>query len=763
MPYSINEGSCETAEGKGGQYAVVKDDDGTQMGCHMTRDAALRQIAALEASEEIKILPESYREAEVEGINCSTCKHFEAGYCDKWDEEVDPAFVCDAYEAYDDMEVKAKVSAPQSVRNNFRRGLELHEEGLSGSGLEPATVAMARNIAGGGTIGEAQIRKGNRWWGRNERFLDEPKDSPAYVSALLWGGAAGRDWYRSLYRQLEAGTLKDVNMEDVLVSFGDAIKVISETDDTVTIGGYLVRYGNPVDTDLEGDYFTPDTYFGENTKATVVYHHGMDAKMGARRLGTGELKRDDAGLWMEAQLKMRDEYEKYIAEMVKQGKLGYSSGAVGHLVERTPTGKANRIDTWIIGEASITPTPAEPRNIVSLKSLFAGTEGDVQESIKTEDVQGTEESVTDTDTNLSDFTAMENNTQKAADQIVVPTLDQISAVMDEKLKAFSPAKQEGKTIDPAFNVNVKTKRGDDETKAFAYFVRTGDKGAIKASNDTDMNVGTAADGGNAVPTGHFQGIIARRDESMLAQRLGVRNIPGQGTTVNVPLDNEGDGEFVSTNETANFDRDAPALDQAAMTLVKYTKKIELSVELLEDEDSRLLEFLNDFVGRGMAKTHNNLLITEVGSNGTSLKTFNSATAVAAGEIEDLMSFGDLPYYLDEGNSNAFIMRPSTLMDIYSIRGAERAYHAQVGDTANTLMGYPVYFSQKTGATNTASSKSVYFGNFNYVGFREAPGFTVLRDPYSKAGSGQVVLHYYFRTVYKVLQAEAVGYGVHPSA
>ena len=525
----------------------------------------------------------------------------------------------------------------------------------------------------------------------------------------------------------------------------------------------MVRYGNPVDTDLEGDYFTPDTFFGENTKATVVYHHGMDAKMGARRLGTGELKRDDAGLWMEAQLKMRDEYEKYIAEMVKQGKLGYSSGAVGHLVERTPTGKANRIDTWIIGEASITPTPAEPRNIVSLKSLFAGTEGDVQESIKTEDVQGTEESVTDTDTNLSDFTAMENNTQKAADQIVVPTLDQISAIMDEKLKAFSPAKQEGKTIDPAFNVNVKTKRGDDETKAFAYFVRTGDKGAIKASNDTDMNVGSPADGGDAVPTGHFQGIIARRDESMLAQRLGVRNIPGKGTTVNVPIDNEGDGEFVSTNETANFDRDAPALDQAAMTLSKYTKKIELSVEVLEDEDSRLLEFLNDFVGRGMAKTHNNLLITEVGSNGTSLKTFNSATAVAAGEIEDLMSFGDLPYYLDEGNSNAFIMRPSTLMDIYSIRGAERAYHAQVGDTANTLMGYPVYFSQKTGATNTASSKSVYFGNFNYVGFREAPGFTVLRDPYSKAGSGQVVLHYYFRTVYKVLQAEAVGYGVHPSA
>ena len=75
------------------------------------------------------------------------------------------------------------------------------------------------------------------------------------------------------------------------------------------------------------------------------------------------------------------------------------------------------------------------------------------------------------------------------------------------------------------------------------------------------------------------------------------------------------------------------------------------------------------------------------------------------------------------------------------------------------MGYPVYFSQKVDAPAT-TKKSIFFGNFNYMGFREAPGFTVLRDPYSKAGSGHVVLHYYFRTVYKVLQAEAIGYGVH---
>jgi HK97 family phage major capsid protein len=72
-------------------------------------------------------------------------------------------------------------------------------------------------------------------------------------------------------------------------------------------------------------------------------------------------------------------------------------------------------------------------------------------------------------------------------------------------------------------------------------------------------------------------------------------IPGQGTTVNVPVDNEADGEFVSTNEAAEFDLDAPATAQVAMTLVKYSKQIKISYELLEDEDANLLAFLSDFV------------------------------------------------------------------------------------------------------------------------------------------------------------------------
>ncbi len=337
----------------------------------------------------------------------------------------------------------------------------------------------------------------------------------------------------------------------------------------------------------------------------------------------------------------------------------------------------------------------------------------------------------------------------------------------QRIERLEKVQQTKQTIATA-PAQLRIARGDTEERAFAHWVRTGDGGGLRefrASNDTTLNITTDADGGYAVPTGHYQGIIARRDESMLAQRLGVRNIPGIGTTVNVPVDNEDDGEFVSTAESGAYDRDAPAIDQKAMTLVKYTKKVDLTVELLEDEDSRLLAFLNDFIGRGMAKTHNNLLLTEVAANGTSLKTFASATAIAVDELEPIVYSNNLSFYLDDTGSVGWVMQPAVYGEILLLDDANDRRYAQnvMGNTAGPgLLGFPVYWSNKSGAT-AASAKSVYFGNWNYVGYREAPGFTVIRDPYSRAGNGEVIFHYMFRAVYTTLIAEAIGYGVHPSA
>ena len=156
---------------------------------------------------------------------------------------------------------------------------------------------------------------------------------------------------------------------DVLTSFVDGIK----SDRLGHVKGYLVRFGDSKTTDLEGDYFTKSTDYGfpleegKRVPLNVYYHHGMDAQVGKKSIGSGLIKMDAEGLWYEAQLDMADEYGKMIAKLCKQGKMGFSSGAAAHMVERKSIGGASEIIRWPIAEASITPTPAEFRN--SVKSL----------------------------------------------------------------------------------------------------------------------------------------------------------------------------------------------------------------------------------------------------------------------------------------------------------------------------------------------------------------------------------------------------------
>ena len=290
--------------------------------------------------------------------------------------------------------------------------------------------------------------------------------------------------------------------------------------------------------------------------------------------------------------------------------------------------------------------------------------------------------------------------------------------------------------------------------------------SCRASNDTTMNITTNVDGQYLVPTGHYNEVIAKRDESDLTVQLGLRRITGKGTTVNVPIDNEDDGEFVVTSKSGGFDRDAPATTYKAMTLAMYTKKVDLTYQLLEDEDSKLMAFLADFVGRGMAKTNNGLLLTEVAANGTSLKTFASGTVIAVNELEAITYNEALSNYLDDTSSCAWVMKRAVHGEIVLLGSTSIRYYEATPTGAGvgvpSLLGFPVKYSAKSGDTAT-STKSVYFGNWNYVGVREGPGFTMMRDPYTRSSYGEVILNYFYRIVYGVLQAEAIGFGVHPSA
>lgn len=119
-------------------------------------------------------------------------------------------------------------TAPETVKNNLRRGLEQYAEGLAGEGLEKATVLEAESLVAGEQPTEDKVEKANAWWGRNERFLEAEPNTPADVAANLWGGAAGRDWFRALYAQLEREENEENESPDDKIS-ADGNQAISET------------------------------------------------------------------------------------------------------------------------------------------------------------------------------------------------------------------------------------------------------------------------------------------------------------------------------------------------------------------------------------------------------------------------------------------------------------------------------------------------------------------------------------------------------
>ncbi len=166
--------------------------------------------------------------------------------------------------------------------------------------------------------------------------------------------------------------IKKANLEDTMIFQGGAIKALGDGK----IGGHLVLFGDQKNLDLDGEYFDSETNFGliDGKRQTHVYYqHGYDPILKRTSLGTGKLREDDLGIWIEAQLEMRDSYEQNIYGFVEDGKMGWSSGTSPNLIETVRKSKGAWIQSWPLGlDASLTPTPAEPRNFAVPLKTYVG-------------------------------------------------------------------------------------------------------------------------------------------------------------------------------------------------------------------------------------------------------------------------------------------------------------------------------------------------------------------------------------------------------
>jgi hypothetical protein len=161
----------------------------------------------------------------------------------------------------------------------------------------------------------------------------------------------------------------------------NALKTIKRTPYELTVGNYIVLFGDPAQRDLEGvgspnvnadgslgEYFTKATVLdSEHTKAgllSVDWEH-QQGEAGDDVLGVVDWKTakiDDRGVFVERVLSRRNRYVQWLEELgwFENGMLGTSSQADPDHVEKATDGQITR---WPLVRDTITVQPMEPRMI----------------------------------------------------------------------------------------------------------------------------------------------------------------------------------------------------------------------------------------------------------------------------------------------------------------------------------------------------------------------------------------------------------------
>lgn len=244
-----------------------------------------------------------------------------------------------------------------------------------------------------------------------------------------------------------------------LVYIGDTVKATTLEDGKVKLAGYLIRYGDETKTDLLGDFFAPDTDYGDLKESSVYFNHRMPVKVGKQSVEYKErfadkakLTTDEIGIFAEVVINARNEYEKMIADLGLKGVLGWSSGTAPHLVEREQKGNGvYKIKKWDLGlDASLTPTPAEHRNmVISVKTLTQGA--------------GAREDV-EVETKKTDIPVEETKMELTKEELAEIVNNASATAANEAVKQFADALPEVKA---GFNVEVVKDEADQPFKSLA--------------------------------------------------------------------------------------------------------------------------------------------------------------------------------------------------------------------------------------------------------------------------------------------------------
>jgi HK97 family phage prohead protease len=290
-----------------------------------------------------------------------------------------------------------------------RRGLRLHEEGFSGDGLVPATVADARRMANGEALSEAKWRKIPAWIARHIVDLDAVQGdeiTAGLVAMLLWGGGSSKTSARraQAYAQRIVDTLneeedRNVKRKDVICSpsmaelrnaIADPTEVrwcVKQADEKRFVaftnlearqdgeGNKLIGYASVFDSPSEPMPFVEYVRRGAFAKTLndgadvrlLIDHEGVP--LARTKSGTLMLEEDDRGLRVEASLDPANPDAARVISAMKRGDISQMSFAFRTIKDSWNTDRSVReLKEVQLYDVSVVTFPAYEETVAEIRS-----------------------------------------------------------------------------------------------------------------------------------------------------------------------------------------------------------------------------------------------------------------------------------------------------------------------------------------------------------------------------------------------------------
>ena len=419
MPYSIvrDHKDCDG-------FGVVKDDDNKLMGCHDSKEKANKQITALNIAEsesdgyrQVDPNNDIYKtkdeaEAKAQEIGCvGSHTHEIEGViyympCEKMSEYEELTGMKHSSEEDYTLTERHDIKVPAFIKNNASRGLENLQ--FAGQGLTEKTKREARMMRDGDVSHDKALRMA-AWFARHvtdlqgegaKEFLAGETDrmSPGQVAWLLWGGslaaATRMDAMRWAERQVARHEgEKNSRPQPVLQSAG-IIKAMSESKETryfelraeaaidsedLVFTGYASVFNSPYSVaDSRGVYneivnpgaFSKTLNEQDDVKF-LINHDGIP--LARTKSGTLELREDEHGLFVKAELDEANPRVAEISSALKRGDLSEMSFGF-HAIkdEFTDGGETRTLKELRLLDVSVVTWPANPATVGKIRGVDLG-------------------------------------------------------------------------------------------------------------------------------------------------------------------------------------------------------------------------------------------------------------------------------------------------------------------------------------------------------------------------------------------------------